>query len=142
MALNYHPQRNPALIQNEDDDDDDDDDDINRQCQYSTKDEIRAAKFAVIAEAYDVLSDPLNRTVYDQVGEKGLKKGIKGCSKPYVYHGEPLRTYRYIRYFDFKYILKKYNFKWFFDSNTYIIIPPISINFNSYNDYSLHFLFF
>lgn len=55
------------------------------------------AIFALAAEAYDVLSDPLRRTVYDQYGEEGLKNGVsrpEGFVKPYVYHGEPVRTFR------------------------------------------------
>ncbi|XP_029173091.1 dnaJ homolog subfamily B member 13-like [Nylanderia fulva] len=55
------------------------------------------AIFALAAEAYDVLSDPLRRTVYDQYGEEGLKNGVlrpEGFEKPYVYHGEPMRTFR------------------------------------------------
>ncbi|XP_046837856.1 dnaJ homolog subfamily B member 13-like [Vespa crabro] len=53
--------------------------------------------FNLIAEAYDVLSNPLKRAVYDQYGEEGLKRGVPGPNgfiEPYVYHGEPLRTYR------------------------------------------------
>ncbi|KAL2717067.1 dnaJ subfamily B member 13-like isoform X2 [Vespula squamosa] len=53
--------------------------------------------FNLIAEAYDVLSDPLKRAVYDQYGEEGLKHGVPGLNgfiEPYVYHGEPMRTYR------------------------------------------------
>ncbi|KAL3509307.1 hypothetical protein ACH5RR_028708 [Cinchona calisaya] len=34
------------------------------------------AKFKQISEAYDVLSDPQRRTVYDQYGEAGLKGGV------------------------------------------------------------------
>lgn len=55
--------------------------------------------FALVAEAYDVLSDPFRRAVYDQFGEEGLKSGVPGVEgfvEAYVYHGEPLRTYRYI----------------------------------------------
>lgn len=62
------------------------------------KDESLSTIFALVTEAYDVLSDPLKRTVYDQFGEEGLKNGIPGAEEficPYVYHGEPMRTYRY-----------------------------------------------
>lgn len=58
------------------------------------------AIFALAAEAYDVLSDPLRRTVYDQYGEEGLKNGVsrpEGFVKPYVYHGEPMQTFRWNR---------------------------------------------
>lgn len=54
--------------------------------------------FALAAEAYDVLSDPFRRAVYDQYGEEGLKNGVptpEGFVKPYVYHGEPMRTFRW-----------------------------------------------
>ncbi|XP_057327039.1 dnaJ homolog subfamily B member 13-like isoform X2 [Microplitis mediator] len=52
---------------------------------------------ALIAEAYEVLSDPLKRAIYDQYGETGLKRGISGPNghiPPYVFHGEPQRTFR------------------------------------------------
>ncbi|XP_051176609.1 dnaJ homolog subfamily B member 13-like [Leptopilina boulardi] len=61
------------------------------------KDKSVEVVFGLIAEAYDVLSDPLRRAVYDQYGEKGLKRGVpgpEGCIQPYVFHGEPLKTYR------------------------------------------------
>ncbi|XP_012285598.1 dnaJ homolog subfamily B member 13-like [Orussus abietinus] len=71
LAISYNPERN--------------------------KDESIQAVFSLITEAYDVLSDPLKRAVYDQYGEAGLKRGVPGPENyipPYVYHGEPLRTYR------------------------------------------------
>jgi len=37
------------------------------------------AKFKDIAEAYDVLSDPEKRQIYDQFGEEGLKGGAQGA---------------------------------------------------------------
>ncbi|XP_014299709.2 dnaJ homolog subfamily B member 13 [Microplitis demolitor] len=52
---------------------------------------------ALIAEAYEVLSDPLKRAIYDQYGETGLKRGISGPNghiPPYIFHGEPQRTFR------------------------------------------------
>ncbi|EFN82829.1 DnaJ-like protein subfamily B member 13, partial [Harpegnathos saltator] len=61
------------------------------------KNEGAEAIFALAAEAYDVLSDPLRRAVYDQYGEEGLKNGVPGpevFAQPYVYHGEPMRTFR------------------------------------------------
>ncbi|XP_076235032.1 LOW QUALITY PROTEIN: dnaJ homolog subfamily B member 13 [Calliopsis andreniformis] len=61
------------------------------------KDECLGTIFALVAEAYDVLSDPLRRAVYDQFGEEGLKNGVpstEGFIEPYIYHGEPMRTYR------------------------------------------------
>ncbi|XP_018339918.1 PREDICTED: dnaJ homolog subfamily B member 13-like [Trachymyrmex septentrionalis] len=61
------------------------------------KNEGAEAIFALAAEAYDVLSDPLRRAVYDQYGEEGLKNGVaepERFMKPYVYHNEPMRTFR------------------------------------------------
>ncbi|KAJ4788738.1 hypothetical protein LUZ62_039984 [Rhynchospora pubera] len=49
LAMKWHPDKNP-----------------------SNKKEAEA-KFKQIAEAYDVLSDPKKRAVYDQYGEEGLK---------------------------------------------------------------------
>ncbi|KAK5646489.1 hypothetical protein RI129_004953 [Pyrocoelia pectoralis] len=53
--------------------------------------------FAFIGEAYEVLSDPLRRAVYDQYGEEGLKRGVSGLDgyiSAYHYHGDPMRTYK------------------------------------------------
>lgn len=49
LAMKWHPDKNP-----------------------STKKEAEA-KFKQISEAYDVLSDPHKRQIYDQYGEDGLK---------------------------------------------------------------------
>ncbi|XP_078034079.1 dnaJ homolog subfamily B member 13 [Augochlora pura] len=62
-----------------------------------TPDQSFATIFALVAEAYDVLSDSFRRAIYDQFGEEGLKNGVpsaEGFVEPYVYHGEPMRTYR------------------------------------------------
>merc|ERR1712198_802595 len=52
LALKYHPDKN----------------------QSSGAEE----KFKEIGEAYDVLSDPKKKQVYDQFGEEGLKGGMGG----------------------------------------------------------------
>lgn len=49
-----------------------------------------------VNEAYDVLSHPLRRAVYDIYGEEGLKRGTsapEGFIQPYVYHGNYMQTY-------------------------------------------------
>ncbi|XP_014255726.1 dnaJ homolog subfamily B member 13-like [Cimex lectularius] len=53
--------------------------------------------FVLVGEAYEVLSSPLLKALYDQYGEEGLKKGIVtpyGWNPPYAYHGDPLKTYK------------------------------------------------
>ncbi|KAJ4796825.1 hypothetical protein LUZ62_048071 [Rhynchospora pubera] len=52
LAMKWHPDKNP-----------------NNKSQAE-------AKFKQISEAYEVLSDPQKRTIYDQYGEEGLKGGV------------------------------------------------------------------
>uniref|UniRef100_A0A1B6F5N3 J domain-containing protein n=1 Tax=Cuerna arida TaxID=1464854 RepID=A0A1B6F5N3_9HEMI len=55
----------------------------------------RNDEFILTSEAYDVLSEPCRRALYDQYGEEGLKKGVPtndGFILPYVYHGDPEKT--------------------------------------------------
>lgn len=79
MALKFHPDKNKSSSAEE--------------------------KFKEIGEAYDVLSDPKKRQIYDQFGEEGLKGGaghggVGGTSHPgsfdgftYTYHGDPRATF-------------------------------------------------
>lgn len=53
--------------------------------------------FVLVSEAYDVLSEPCRRALYDQYGEEGLKKGVPtndGFILPYVYHDDALKTFK------------------------------------------------
>ncbi|KAK6494843.1 dnaJ-like protein subfamily B member 5-like isoform X1 [Huso huso] len=73
MALKFHPDKN--------------------------KDPNAEDKFKEIAEAYEVLSDPKKRSIYDQYGEEGLKAGGVGSSGGpgstyhYTFHGDPHATF-------------------------------------------------
>merc|ERR1712154_119401 len=75
MALKYHPDKNKSPGAEE--------------------------KFKEIAEAYEVLSDPKKREIYDKFGEDGLKQG-SGCGggaqepgfSSYSFHGDLHETFR------------------------------------------------
>ncbi|KPP67269.1 dnaJsubfamily B member 5-like [Scleropages formosus] len=73
MALKFHPDKN--------------------------KEPNAEEKFKEIAEAYEVLSDPKKRTIYDQYGEEGLKAGGggstggQGNTYHYTFHGDPHATF-------------------------------------------------
>ncbi|KAL8606798.1 DnaJ subfamily B member 13 [Nucella lapillus] len=76
LALKFHPEKNPD-------------------------DQVAADKFMQVAEAYDVLSDPRKRAVYDQFGEEGLKNGVPTGSGEtgawthgYTFHGDCNKVFR------------------------------------------------
>ncbi|GBP85637.1 DnaJ homolog subfamily B member 13 [Eumeta japonica] len=68
--------------------------------QRHENDENLRRIFCLIGEAYEVLVDHKLRAIYDQYGEEGLKRGVPGPPsldsplEPYVYHGDPVRTFR------------------------------------------------
>lgn len=54
------------------------------------------ASWEYINEAFDVLTNPMYREVYDKYGEEGLKRGVdapNGKIPPYRYHGDAMQTY-------------------------------------------------
>jgi DnaJ-class molecular chaperone len=76
LALKYHPDKNKSAGAEE--------------------------KFKEVGEAYDVLSDPKKKQIYDQLGEEGLKGSAGGHSAgdfggpggfTYTYHGDPRATF-------------------------------------------------
>ncbi|CAG5114806.1 unnamed protein product, partial [Candidula unifasciata] len=76
LSLKYHPEKNPG-------------------------DQDAADKFMQVAEAFDVLSDPRKRAVYDQFGEEGLKRGVPVGSGEagawtygYTFHGNAEKVFR------------------------------------------------
>jgi len=76
LALKCHPEKNPG-------------------------DQNVSERFKHIAEAYDVLSDPRKRAVYDQFGEEGLKGGVPESSveagawtNGYTFHGDADKIFR------------------------------------------------
>ncbi|KAJ1508880.1 DnaJ sub B member 13 [Coelomomyces lativittatus] len=72
LVLELHPDRNPSNS---------------------------ADVFTKLCEAYEVLSNPLTRGVYDLFGKEGLEMGIPSVEgqpefKGYVYHGNPQLTFK------------------------------------------------
>lgn len=67
----------------------------------NSNEQVAYDKFKQIAEAYDVLSDPRKRAVYDQFGEEGLKNGVpEGSGESgawthgYTFHGNAEKVFR------------------------------------------------
>nr|WHM27978.1 heat shock protein 40 [Tapes dorsatus] len=76
LSLKFHPDKSPG-------------------------DQSAADKFKQVAEAYDVLSDPRKRAVYDQFGEEGLKNGVPSgqvetgaWTQGYTFHGNADKVFR------------------------------------------------
>jgi len=76
LALKFHPEKNPD-------------------------DQVSAEKFKQVSEAFDVLSDPRKRAVYDQFGEEGLKNGVPqsqedggAWTQGYTFHGDAEKVFR------------------------------------------------
>jgi DnaJ-class molecular chaperone len=68
MALKWHPQRNPNNL------------------------ELAMSQFALVAEAYDVLSDAQKKSIYDEYGLKVFEEGM--LSFPgYQFVGDPLQQF-------------------------------------------------
>lgn len=61
LAMKWHPDKNPDNI------------------------EESSKKFQEIGEAYDVLSDPQRRAIYDQFGYEGLRDGVNDTSAAYSF---------------------------------------------------------
>lgn len=55
-------------------------------------------KFQAVAEAYDVLSNPQLKSVYDQYASAGLAVGVpqipSGFTQPYAFHKDPMAIFR------------------------------------------------
>lgn len=50
----------------------------------------------MLCEAYEVLSDPFRRAIYNEYGEEGIKKGVHTNElyiDPWTYHGNVISTY-------------------------------------------------
>jgi len=69
--------------------------------EKTPNDQVAHEKFIQVSEAYDVLSDPRKRAVYDQFGEEGLKSGVPAGSgaagawtQGYTFHGNAEKVFR------------------------------------------------
>ncbi|XP_025008263.2 dnaJ homolog subfamily B member 13 isoform X3 [Gallus gallus] len=65
------------------------------------KEPLAQERFRLLAEAYDVLSDPVRRGIYDRFGEEGLKGGIPvgsdgedAWTAGYVFHNNPDKVFK------------------------------------------------
>lgn len=64
--------------------------------KYSITNQVQNNCLIMLCEAFEVLSDPFRRALYDKYGEEGLKKGIQSdtlCIDPWTYHADAITTY-------------------------------------------------
>lgn len=94
LALFYNPKRHSRRPKTPDDP-------LMSKSEKATKEYAeemhRNNMYLAISEAFDVLTDPQKRAIYDQFGEQALKEGLVGPNgfiAPYVYHGDPDLTFK------------------------------------------------
>ncbi|CAI6346963.1 unnamed protein product [Macrosiphum euphorbiae] len=71
-------------------------DDIHRAFGKLANSQIQNCCLVKLCEAYEVLSDPFRRAIYDEYGEEGLKKGVNTNELyigPWTYHCDVKSTY-------------------------------------------------
>jgi len=64
---------------------------------YAVAEQARDGHLIGLCEAYEVLSDPFRRALYEEYGEEGVKKGVQSGDlivRPWAYHGDVTVTYR------------------------------------------------
>lgn len=64
--------------------------------KYSIANQVQDYDLITLCEAYELLSDPFRRALYDQYGEEGIKKGVQSDDfqiDPWFYHGNVITTY-------------------------------------------------
>lgn len=58
--------------------------------------QVQDHSLIILCEAFEVLSNPLRRALYDKYGEEGIKRGIQSntlCIDPWTYHADVNTTY-------------------------------------------------
>lgn len=58
--------------------------------------DVQDHSLMILCEAFEVLSDPFRKSLYDKYGEEGIKKGIQSnalCIDPWTYHADVITTY-------------------------------------------------
>ncbi|XP_060852444.1 dnaJ homolog subfamily B member 4-like [Rhopalosiphum padi] len=71
-------------------------DDIHIAFGKLVKSQVQNCCLVKLCEAYEVLSDPFRRAIYNEFGEEGIKKGVKTNDLyigPWTYHCDVISTY-------------------------------------------------